>query len=895
MEDNFENAYHPAADNMVPGSITEMINGNINLKPYLQCMGVKIVQQANAQGPPAQPRYRVALSDGQVWCSAMLGTGLNELVKSQALDIGTIVQVTDYLQNTVQNRKIIIILGMEVKGRCKSVGDPVPIDKGADQNRMPNDAANRMPAPTGGPGFAGAGQATNSGAAGPYSGFGPTGSGPNRVNGNAPGGYGGAGIKADPGALKPDVGAYGSGVHQNGAGPPAAVSSLGNAYGGGSYGGNGSAYGAPTSAYGQGASYNSGYGPPAGGGGGGGGGFGQGAGGYGAGGTGYGQAPRYNVGGAGPIVRNEAPPKLMPIASLNSYQNRWTIRARVTQKSDVRRFSNARGEGKFFTFDLLDEHGGEIRCIAFGNECDTFEPVVQPGIIITLSKASLKLKKPGSVYNQTKHDFEITLEKHTVIQVVEEDAESAAIPRMQFRFRKIADVESMPAKMTVDVVGAVESVQPWTSITRRDGSETCKRAVVIRDNSGPGGSASIEITLWDKFSNVPGDELEQAVAAGRHPILACKGMSVNDFNGKTLSSVGSSTILIDPRDIPEVSALRAWYEGGGSAAPVMALSSVGGGSRNDRRVTLAMIREEGLGLGGERVYVAVAGYLNYIKNENMSYPACPLTNPATNNSCNKKMMNNDGGPQWWCERCQQSAVPVWRYMLSIQITDHTGTEWFTAFQEAGETLLGVPAGRLKELEGTVEEERIITQATHREYILKIKVAEETYNDEQRLKLSIVRIDPVEYVRESQVLLDYINRLRSGQPIMEAPSVASRPAPGGFGGGGPGPSGSGMYNNGMSGGSRNGQGAYGGGGYGAGAGAGAYGGGGGFGGSGGGGGYGGGYGGAGAGGYGGSNPNQGFGGAGNHGGGFGGGGGYGGGGSYGGAGRGGGPSYGGGGW
>ncbi len=82
-------------------------------------------------------------------------------------------------------------------------------------------------------------------------------------------------------------------------------------------------------------------------------------------------------------------------------------------------------------------------------------------------------------------------------------------------------------------------------------------------------------------------------------------MSVNDFNGKTLSSVGSSTILIDARDIPEVAALRAWYEGGGSAGPVMALSSVGGGSRNDRRVTLAMIREEGLGLGGERVYVAV--------------------------------------------------------------------------------------------------------------------------------------------------------------------------------------------------------------------------------------------------------------------------------------------------
>jgi Replication factor-A protein 1, N-terminal domain len=37
----------------------------------------------------------------------MLGTGLNELVNTQALDIGAIVQVTDYLQNTVQNRKYV--------------------------------------------------------------------------------------------------------------------------------------------------------------------------------------------------------------------------------------------------------------------------------------------------------------------------------------------------------------------------------------------------------------------------------------------------------------------------------------------------------------------------------------------------------------------------------------------------------------------------------------------------------------------------------------------------------------------------------------------------------------------------------------------------------------------
>ena len=70
------------------------------------------------------------------------------------------------------------------------------------------------------------------------------------------------------------------------------------------------------------------------------------------------QAPSYAAGGA-PVARNEAPPRLVPISSLNAYQNRWTIRARVTARSDMRRFQNSRGEGKFFTVHTLCSQGVE--------------------------------------------------------------------------------------------------------------------------------------------------------------------------------------------------------------------------------------------------------------------------------------------------------------------------------------------------------------------------------------------------------------------------------------------------------------------------------------------------------------------------------------------------------
>ena len=170
--------------------------------------------------------------------------------------------------------------------------------------------------------------------------------------------------------------------------------------------------------------------------------------------------------------------QIVPIASLNAYQNRWTIKARVTQRSDIRRYMNAKGEGKFFTVDLLDAQGGEIRAISFNEVADKFDPILQMGAVVLISKASLKPKKPGSVsstracgrgnegqpclrymhvtlrtsiphswclcsvsysalllmqtYNQTRHDHEITMEKQTVVELVEDDQNENEIPQIQY-------------------------------------------------------------------------------------------------------------------------------------------------------------------------------------------------------------------------------------------------------------------------------------------------------------------------------------------------------------------------------------------------------------------------------------------------------------------------------
>ncbi len=49
-----------------------------------------------------------------------------------------------------------------------------------------------------------------------------------------------------------------------------------------------------------------------------------------------------------------------PIAALTPYNTRWTLHARVTNKSAIRTWTNAKGEGKLFSMDLIDESGACI-------------------------------------------------------------------------------------------------------------------------------------------------------------------------------------------------------------------------------------------------------------------------------------------------------------------------------------------------------------------------------------------------------------------------------------------------------------------------------------------------------------------------------------------------------
>jgi replication factor A1 len=354
----------------------------------------------------------------------------------------------------------------------------------------------------------------------------------------------------------------------------------------------------------------------------------------------YQPTPAYS--NRGPIAKNEAPARIVPIAALNPYQGRWTIKARVTAKSEVRRFHNAKGDGKVFSFDLLDADKGEIRATCFNNVVDQFYDSIDVGRVYLVSKGSLKAAQKS--FNHLKNDWEIFLESLSTVEPCFE--EDGSIPQQHFDFRPISDIESVDNNAMVDVIGIVVSINLSSTIMRKNGVETHKRTLQIKDRSGH----SVEITMWGSFCHKEGQQLQDLCDSGQNPVLAVKAGRVSDFSGKSVGTISTTQLLIDP-DISAAHQLRDWFDREGRHSVSHSISREGGtGMRAELRKTVSSIKDEGLGRAEKPDWITVRATVFYIKPDNFYYTACPLDNGGK--QCNKKVTNNGDGT-WRCDRCDR--------------------------------------------------------------------------------------------------------------------------------------------------------------------------------------------------------------------------------------------------
>jgi replication factor A1 len=104
-----------------------------------------------------------------------------------------------------------------------------------------------------------------------------------------------------------------------------------------------------------------------------------------------------------------------PIVALTPYQNNWRIKARVVQKSDVRHYSNQRGEGRFFSVTFMDD-SGEIKGTAWNAAVDDLYEKLQENRVYFVSKARVNLAKKK--FSTLTNDYELSLDRGVEIEEV---------------------------------------------------------------------------------------------------------------------------------------------------------------------------------------------------------------------------------------------------------------------------------------------------------------------------------------------------------------------------------------------------------------------------------------------------------------------------------------------
>jgi replication factor A1 len=90
----------------------------------------------------------------------------------------------------------------------------------------------------------------------------------------------------------------------------------------------------------------------------------------------------------------------------------------------------------------------------------------------------------------------------------------------------------------------------------------------------------------------------------------------------------------------------------------------------------------------------------------------------------------------------------------MKVTDYSGSQWMSAFDESGVVILGRTAGEMRNLRSSDPNlfDSIVDDCFFRPLVLKVQVKEQEYQGERKIRYLISRCENVDFVSESRALL-----------------------------------------------------------------------------------------------------------------------------------------------
>jgi len=434
----------------------------------------------------------------------------------------------------------------------------------------------------------------------------------------------------------------------------------------------------------------------------------------------------------------------MPIASLSPYMsNNWKVKARCIQKRDVNTWNKASGSGKLFSFVLQDDSGKQIRVTAFNEEVDKFFTTIVEDKVYIISKGRIKSdnKYKGAVDN----DYSMTLSRDSSVDLVEEDAGFA---QRTFNFVPIGNLEQYEENQFVDICAAVQSVSEIQQFTSKAGKELRKRNITLIDES----NAAVDCTIWAALADKYTPE-----NLSENTIVVVPGCRVSHFNGRSLSA---NSILVDQNN-EATQRMQKWVSSGPTAE--IKTLSVRGARKSDKKLTWEEAAAQNMGRIGEKGdYFDLIGTITQIP-ANMEkppwYKACPEVDGKAESNAK---VEEDGNGKWICHKIGKtfdSYTP--RFVLRLNVQDPTGSQYCASYNDIGEEVLHMKCAEIEKHHAANDEDSFnecFRSSLWQKHRFTIRARLDNYQDEERVRYDVVRIQPIDYVSESQELLQKLQAL-----------------------------------------------------------------------------------------------------------------------------------------
>ncbi|KAJ9445693.1 Replication protein A 70 kDa DNA-binding subunit C [Diplonema papillatum] len=448
---------------------------------------------------------------------------------------------------------------------------------------------------------------------------------------------------------------------------------------------------------------------------------------------------------------------LFPISSLTEvHDTKWFIKARVVEKSDVRKWSNARsGEGILASVTLVDESGGAIRATFFKQAVEKFYNLMQVNQVFLFGHG--RIKPAQKRFSTLPHDYELSFDEHSVVQpLMRDDPGMMRIPnQVAANFTSLRDLMDVEVGRSIDLQCIVREVGPLTSIRRKsDNSELRKRTLKVCDNTT---TMSFELTVW-------GDNAEQCTARVGSGVVA-KSCRV----GKFMNAINLNANSLEV-DSPQSRDLQLWWQNVGCQQTFEHMApDASSPKRHYNRVGLDQVDIKNLGRNDKPDIVYIRGTITGLNDKNLVYPACPhprdtgMGTPQPDQKCQKKVSSiPEGSLPLRCPLHGEVPQPQYRYIANMKVGDLTNSCFVTAFDNVAQPLFGCEAVEFANIE--VAQERLAQvkkEVEWRPCLMTLRVKEELVDGQPRMKYAALNVKVLktteDYVQEAGFLLRDIDR------------------------------------------------------------------------------------------------------------------------------------------